>query len=164
TRTATEAGEAVLDSFDKSSAPNKWVSFLNALEQEELVYVKSLLEEDTVDSEEDRLRGRKLIRLFGPELEKNIKPKDIISSLVSKKAITEDDCDEVLNLCHTKSRLYGIMCLLRRMQIRLRPKEWYYAFLCALRDNDYTSECELLDPDFLECPHMFDPETFVRIS
>ncbi|XP_052772293.1 antiviral innate immune response receptor RIG-I-like isoform X2 [Mya arenaria] len=157
-RTATEAGEAVLDSFGRSSAPNKWMSFLNALEQEELVYVKSLLEEDNVGSEKDRLRGRKLIRLFGPELEKTINPIDIISSLVSKKAITEVDRDEVLNLCHTKSRLYGIMCLLRRMQSQLRPREWYYEFLRALRDNDYTSECELLEPDFLECPHMFDPE------
>ncbi|XP_052772305.1 antiviral innate immune response receptor RIG-I-like isoform X2 [Mya arenaria] len=157
-RTTTEAGEAVLDSFGRSSAPNKWMSFINALEQEELVYVKSLLVEDNVGSEEDRLRGRKLIRLFGPELEKTINPIDIISSLVSKKAITEVNRDEVLNLCQSKSRLYGIMCLLRRMQSQLRPREWYYAFLCALRDNDYTSECELLEPDFLECPHMFDPE------
>ncbi|XP_052772701.1 antiviral innate immune response receptor RIG-I-like [Mya arenaria] len=156
--TTAEAAEAVLDSFLESSAPNKWISFLNSLEQEELIYVKSLLEEDDVDSEENRLRGRKLIRLFGPELEKTINPIDIISSLVSKKAITELDRDEVLNLCQSKSRLYGIMCLLRRMQSQIRPREWYYAFLCALRDNDYTSECELLEPDFLECPHMFDPE------
>ncbi|WAR20830.1 DDX58-like protein [Mya arenaria] len=135
-----------------------WTPLVEALLQIKLVYVKSLLVEDNVGSEEDRLRGRKLIRLFGPELEKTINPIDIISSLVSKKAITEVNRDEVLNLCQSKSRLYGIMCLLRRMQSQLRPREWYYAFLCALRDNDYTSECELLEPDFLECPHMFDPE------
>ncbi|WAR21339.1 hypothetical protein MAR_015313 [Mya arenaria] len=129
-------------------------------------YMKSLLEDDNVDSDEDRVRGRKLIRLFGPELEKNINPIEILSTLVSKRAITEGDRDEVLNLCHTKNRLHGMMCLLHKMQSKLRPKEWYYAFLCALRDNDYQSECDRLEPDFLTHPNVFDPKylSFLAMS
>ncbi|WAR20833.1 DDX58-like protein [Mya arenaria] len=104
-RTTTEAGEAVLDSFLESSAPNKWISFLNALEEAELKYVKSLLEEDIKEPEEDRVRGRKLIQLFGPELEKNPVKRD--DAVLSDENQLESDAEKIDKYQTTERAIQG---------------------------------------------------------
>lgn len=122
-----------------------------------LVYVKSLLLAEYQCENEERERGRKMIMFFSSSLEKNIDPIDILSTLIANEVITEHDSEEIRNLCLNRSRVYAAMCLLDRIQCRLRPGEWYYHFLCALRDNDYEHEVKMLEPDFLEDPSKYLP-------
>ena len=128
-------------------------------------YVKSLLVADeSLGSLEQREHGRKLIQLFGHDIAKRIIPADITPKLIANDVIDQHDAETVLNICHTKNRFHGVVCLLHKIQTRLHPKEWYYRFLMALLEADYKDVCDLLEPGFSRCPEEYRPETSINFK
>jgi len=123
-------------------------------------YVKSLfLADGSLGSLEQREHGRKLIQLFGHDIAESVNPADIIPKLIANDVIGQHDAETVLNICHTKNTFHGVVCLLHKIQLRLRPEEWYYRFLIALFETDYKHVCDRLEPGFSSCPEMFRPKT-----
>ncbi|KAH3728119.1 hypothetical protein DPMN_054066 [Dreissena polymorpha] len=152
------AAEKLIKAVFKSKAPNKWFSFLQALDEEGLAHLKKLIELGTQETREEREHGRKMIQIFAPELERRVDPLDLLGDLVARGVIDDDDADAVRGMQANNGRRYAVVCLYRRMQSRLRPAQWYYEFLCVLQIQGYTDILEMMEPQFLITPTAYIPK------
>ncbi|XP_052242186.1 antiviral innate immune response receptor RIG-I-like isoform X2 [Dreissena polymorpha] len=155
---ALVAADKLIKAVLKSEAPNKWSSFLKALDKEGLVYLKELIEEGAHETTEEREHGRKMIQIFAPELERRVEPIDLLPDLISQDVIDEDDAEAVRMLQANNGRSYAVVCLYRRMQSRLRPAQWYYEFLRVLQKRGYEDILEMMEPQFLITPTAYIPK------
>ncbi|XP_052236078.1 antiviral innate immune response receptor RIG-I-like [Dreissena polymorpha] len=155
---ALVAADKLIKAVYKSKAPNKWSSFLKALDEEGLVYLKELIEEGAHETPEEREHGRKMIQIFAPELERRVEPLDLLPDLISRDVIDKDDAEAVRMMQANYGRSYAVVCMYRRMQSRLRPAKWYYEFLCVLKIQGYEDILDIMEPQFLKSPTAYIPK------
>ncbi|XP_052773520.1 antiviral innate immune response receptor RIG-I-like [Mya arenaria] len=158
-KTFYEASNELLDLVLKKQQAGKWALFLEALDDEGMEFVKSRLTATAVELPEEREHRKAMIQFFAPDLEKNIDDLVKVTTLLKRdRIINEAHVQEIMNLNTQRSTAHAVQCLLTRMQCLKRPEEWYYAFLCALRDTDYQHLANKLEPDFLKNPSAFMPK------
>ncbi|XP_052772055.1 antiviral innate immune response receptor RIG-I-like isoform X2 [Mya arenaria] len=148
-----DASNELLDIVIRKKQAHKWALFLEALDDEGMEYVKSRLIASDIELPEEREHGKTMLQFFGPDLEKQIdEPLKIARLLKNKKVITDVDLQEITNSTLQRSTDLAVHILLTRMQCHKRPAEWYYEFLCSLRDEGYQHLAKQLEPDFLNNP------------
>ncbi|XP_052772676.1 antiviral innate immune response receptor RIG-I-like [Mya arenaria] len=158
-KTCLDASNELLNLVISKKQAQKWALFLEALDDEGLEYVKSRLIASDIELPEEREHGKTMLQFFGPDLEKEInEPLQIARLLKNKKVITDVDLQEITNSTLQRSTNLAVHILLTRMQCHKRPAEWYYEFLCSLRDEGYQHLANKLEPDFLKNPSAYMPK------
>ncbi|XP_052770410.1 antiviral innate immune response receptor RIG-I-like [Mya arenaria] len=158
-KTCLDASNELLNLVISKKQAQKWALFLEALDDEGLEYVKSRLIASDIELPEEREHGKTMLQFFGPDLEKEInEPLQIARLLKNKKVITDVDLQEITNSTLQRSTNLAVHILLTRIQCHKRPAEWYYEFLCSLRDEGYQHLANKLEPDFLKNPSAYMPK------
>ena len=103
--------------------------------------------ESGVLNEGSRQRG--IVRLFQTQLLDQLDVLQFSNHLHSRNVLSDNDMDEIRTDLSSNSSYSALVCMISRMQCHLPPDEWYYYFLCTLRELDHNNLIEMIEPDFL---------------
>ncbi|XP_052798229.1 uncharacterized protein LOC128230202 [Mya arenaria] len=133
-----ELMESLLKYIEDSSAPGKWQSFIDALNEHEYLFLVQLLLHKT---EDDHHEHRALLKVLSPTLLKNISINECLDTLYSKGIIPENERDRIERF----DKNFGPIEATREI-IKVVPRRsplWIKEFAGVLKDNFMTNIAEL---------------------